>query len=158
MWSHCFIFLYSEIFSATHAQVSFLIRQQDPGSEFSFLLDTDIRCKWAIMCLCSFRGLPFFSFSHYSLSVFCAILSFIHSFSCYHCLDEITAVRKVKRDCVASLNASLSASSSPLWGVHRPQLAAQNSPFSWREEGRKKNHPELINPSATSSLNASRVG
>ena len=65
----------------------------------------------------------------------------ITSSLCYLCLAGINAVRRVERDCVASLNAlwlCLAVSSSPSWGARRAQLAAQNSPFSWRVVGRKK--------------------
>lgn len=140
---------------------------------------TQIRCKLvtACGCVCSF-GVPLFvsflsllfctvpSDSPWGIAAFSDILSpFPHYFclsACYLCLDEITAVRRVERDCVASLTAlwlCLAVSSSPLWGARRAQLAAQNSPFSWRVVERKINtHPDYINLTAAVASYASRVG
>lgn len=83
----------------------------------------------------------FYVFTH--LAVFQPFLSpfppYLSLFPCYLCLAEITAARDCRKGLCCKPEYSLAVSSSPLWGARRAQLAAQNSPFSWRVKGSEKN-------------------
>lgn len=106
----------------------------------------------------------FYVFTH--LAVFQPFLSpfppYLSLFPCYLCLAEITAARDCRKGLCCKPEYSLAVSSSPLWGARRAQLAAQNSPFSWRVKGSEKNththtHPDYIKSTAVIAVHIGKT-
>lgn len=105
---------------------------------------TQIRCKAVTACVCEIFPFCFFC------SLFCHIFWLtLWSLSpphpklpgWNHCCEASRKGLCCKPEC------SLAVSSSPLWGACRAQLAAQNSPFSWRVVEKENKHtPRLHQP------------